>query len=53
MCYRLTASLFKGKLSRCEEIVVTNDTIIPALNSYDSYKYLAMFKNDKLEESLV
>jgi len=35
-----TASLIKGKLGGCEGIVVTTDTIIPALNTLDSYKYL-------------
>lgn len=48
-----TAPLITGKLSGCEGIAVTTDTIIPALNSIDSYKYLGAIENDRLKETLV
>ena len=48
-----TASLVKGKLTSREELVITADTIIPALNTPDSYKYLGMFEYDKFKEPLV
>jgi len=48
-----TTSLVRGKLTYCEHIVVTADTIIPILNTYDSYKYLDVFENDKFKESLM
>ena len=48
-----TAPLITGKLSGCEGKAVTTDTIIPALNSIDSYKYLEAIENDKLKETLV
>ena len=48
-----TASLVKGKLTSSEELVVTADTIILALDNYDSYKYLGVFENDKYKEPLV
>jgi len=41
------------KLTSCEDIAVSADTIIPSLNTYDSYKYLGVFENDKFKESLV
>jgi len=44
------ASLIQGKLSSFEGIV---GTIIPALNTFDSYKYSGMFENDRLKEILV
>ena len=47
------ASFVKGKLTGCENLAVTADTIIPALNTYDSYKYLGVFENDQFKESLV
>ena len=40
-------------LTSCEDIAVSADTIIPSLNTYDSYKYLGVFKNDKIKEDLV
>ena len=48
-----TTSIVKGKLTSCEDIAVSADTIIPSLNTYDSYKYLGVFENDKFKEGLV
>ena len=45
--------LIKGNLSGCEGIAVTTDTIIPALNFIDSYKYLGMLENERCKETLV
>ena len=45
-----TASLVKGKLTSCEELFITADTIIPALNTYNSCKYLGVFENDRFKE---
>ena len=48
-----TTSIVKDKITSCEDIAVSADTIIPSLNTYDSYKYLGVFENDKFKEGLV
>ena len=45
-----TASLTRGKLSVCDDLAVSEDTVIPALNSFDSYKYLGVFELDQFKE---
>ena len=42
----LTTSLTKGKLSVCETWPCRN----PALNSFDTYKYLGVFELDQFKE---
>ena len=46
----VTASLTRGKLSVCDGLVVSEDTIIPALDNSDSYKYLGTFELDQIKE---
>jgi len=45
-----TASLTTGRLSVCDNLVVSEDTVIPALNDFDSYRYLGMFELDQCKE---
>jgi len=48
-----TTYIIRGKLTSCEDIAVSVDTIIPSLDTYNLYKYLGVFENDKFKESLV
>ena len=45
-----TASLTRGRLTVCDDLDVSEDTVIPALNVYDSYKYLGVFELDQFKE---
>ena len=47
-----TASISRGKLVVSDDLVVTEDTVISAMNAPDSYKYLGVFELDQLKERL-
>jgi len=44
---------FKGKLLVSDDMMVTKDTVIPAVNAPDSYKYLGVFELDQLKEKMM
>jgi len=48
-----TASISRGKLVVSDDLAVTEDTVIPAMNAPDSYKYLGVFELDQLKERLM
>ena len=45
-----TTSLTRGKLSVFDDLAVSEDTVIPALNSFDSYKYVGVLELDQFKE---
>ena len=48
-----TASISRGKLVVSDDLVATEDTVISALNTPGSYKYLGVFELDQLKERLM
>ena len=47
------ASVVRGKLVESSNVTLTNDVTIPALDMFDSYKYLGMFENDVIKDSQI
>ena len=48
-----TASVTRGKLTTCDGLIVSEDTVIPALNAHNSYKYLGVFELDQLKDKFM
>ena len=48
-----TTSVVRGKLVESNHVILTKDITIPALDIFDSYKYLGMFKNAVTDDSLI
>jgi len=46
----VTASLTRGKLSVSDAIIVSEDTVIPALGDTGSHEYLGVFELDQSKE---
>jgi len=44
------ATALRGKPTICGDLEVSEDTVISAMNVYDSYKYLGLFELDQFNE---